>query len=63
MSDSEYAAPPCSAFPPVLDACCSIRAFWFDKRDGRALFVDKRSETITRKDSYPGRAGSAGDRQ
>lgn len=32
--------------PPVLDACCGSRAFWFDKRDGRALFVDIRRETI-----------------
>ena len=38
-------------YPPVLDACCSIRAFWFDKRDDRAMFVDKRCETITRKDT------------
>ena len=29
-------------YPPVLDACCGGRAFWFDKADGRALFVDKR---------------------
>ena len=33
-------------YPPVLDACCSIRAFWFDKLDERALFVDCRRETI-----------------
>ena len=35
-----------SALPPVLDACCGPRMFWFDKRDGRALFVDKRRETL-----------------
>lgn len=35
--------------PPVLDACCGSRAFWFDKQDGRALFVDIRRETIARK--------------
>lgn len=23
--------------PPVLDACCSIRAFWFNKNDPRAV--------------------------
>lgn len=28
----------------VLDACCGSRMFWFDKADGRALFVDKRRE-------------------
>lgn len=30
--------------PPVLDACCGPRMMWFDKADGRALFVDKRRE-------------------
>ena len=30
--------------PPVLDACCGARMFWFDKTDPRALFVDKRRE-------------------
>ena len=33
-------------YPPVLDACCGSRAFWFDKADGRALFVDRRRETV-----------------
>ena len=37
----------CSAStPPVLDACCGGRQFWFDKKDARALFIDKRRETI-----------------
>jgi SAM-dependent methyltransferase len=31
-----------SAFPPVVDVCCGSRAFWFDKQDGRTLFLDKR---------------------
>lgn len=31
--------------PPVLDACCGPRMFWFDRADDRALFVDKRRET------------------
>lgn len=35
------------ALPPVLDACCGSRMFWFDKRDPRALFVDKRRESHT----------------
>ena len=30
--------------PPVLDVCCSTKAFWFDKQDPRALFHDKRKE-------------------
>ena len=29
--------------PPVLDACCSVRSFWFDRSDERVIFVDKRS--------------------
>ncbi len=33
--------------PPVLDACCGSRMFWFDKNDPRGLFVDKRAETQT----------------
>ena len=28
--------------PLVLDACCGPRSFWFDKKDKRALFVDRR---------------------
>lgn len=32
--------------PPALDACCGSRMFWFDKADGRALFVDKRREVL-----------------
>lgn len=31
--------------PPVLDACCGPRMFWFDKADSRALFIDRRRET------------------
>ncbi len=30
-------------YPPVLDACCSKRAFWFDPKDSRALFMDCRN--------------------
>lgn len=36
---------PSAPFPPVLDACCGARMFWFNRADGRALFVDKRRET------------------
>jgi len=32
-------------YPPVLDVCCGIRMFWFDRNDSRALYVDKRRET------------------
>ena len=47
MSGSEYAPPLGSAFPPVLDACCGSRMFWFDRKDSRAVFVDKRQERHT----------------
>ena len=39
--------------PPVLDACCGGRAMWFDREDDRAVFVDRRRETIT--EILPGR--------
>ena len=42
--------------PPVLDACCGSRAFWFDKTDCRALFVDKRAGVFQRTDSDRPRA-------
>lgn len=38
------------ASPPVLDACCGSRMFWFNKQDPRAIFGDKRRETHTLKD-------------
>ncbi len=36
--------------PSVLDACCGSRMFWFDRKDPRALFIDKRRETHELKD-------------
>jgi len=30
----------------VLDPCCGSRMMWFDKQDPRAVFGDRRSETI-----------------
>jgi hypothetical protein len=30
--------------PPILDACCGSRMFWFDRSDARALYMDKREE-------------------
>lgn len=35
----------------ILDACCGSRMFWFDKQNPDVLFIDKRSETLTAKDS------------
>jgi len=43
--------------PPVLDACCGSRMFWFDKQDDRALFVDKRRETWPIDIGTPGTVG------
>lgn len=31
--------------PPVLDACCGSRMFWFDRHNPDVVFVDKRRET------------------
>ena len=31
----------------ILDPCCGSRMFWFDKKDKRAVFTDKRSEQHT----------------
>ncbi len=39
-----------AASKQVLDACCGSRMFWFDRKDKRAIFVDKRRETHTLKD-------------
>jgi len=39
------------SLPPVLDACCGSRKFWFDKDDERALFVDNRQEERVVKDA------------
>lgn len=35
-----------SKLPPILDACCGSRMFWFDKQSSGAVFVDKRRETL-----------------
>ena len=43
--------------PPVLDACCSTRMFWFDKQDDRALYVDKREGTRIIDVGTPGTIG------
>ena len=37
--------------PVVLDACCGPKGMWFDKNDDRALFMDKRRETLVM--NYP----------
>lgn len=42
---------------PVLDACCGSRMFWFDRKDPRALFIDKRRETHSIDIGTPGTIG------
>jgi len=51
---SPLGSPSCSALPPVLDACCGSKSFWFDKADQRAIFTDRRTlnEQV---DNRPGR--------
>jgi SAM-dependent methyltransferase len=46
-----------ASLPPVLDACCSCRSFWFDRKDSRTLFVDKRRETCVVDVGSPGTIG------
>ena len=43
--------------PEVLDACCGPRMMWFDRKDPRALYIDKRAELhlIDPTKSRPGR--------
>lgn len=43
----------------VLDACCGSRMFWFDRQDGRAVFMDKRQEEHT----LPDVSSTGGSRQ
>ncbi len=52
-----FHAASCSSLPPVLDACCSTRMFWFDKQDARALYVDKREGTRIIDVGTPGTIG------
>ena len=40
-------------YPPILDACCGGRMFWFDKHNPNALFQDIREVPPT--DFYQGR--------
>lgn len=43
--------------PPVLDACCGSRMFWFDTADPRALFIDNRAGTWPIDKGTPGTIG------
>ena len=42
------------AHPLAIDVCCGSRMMWFDKSDPRALFCDRRSETLTVTDNTKG---------
>jgi SAM-dependent methyltransferase len=46
-----------NALPPILDACCGERIFWYDRKDARALFIDKRRETHPIDIGTPGTRG------
>jgi len=37
---------PKTEYHPVLDVCCGPRMMWFDKKDNRAIFHDKRDMDI-----------------
>lgn len=43
--------------PPVLDACCAGRLFWFDRADPRALFMDNRQGTYLKDLGTPATKG------
>lgn len=42
--------PPAICSASVLDACCGSRMMWYDRKDSRAIFVDKRRESHTLSD-------------
>lgn len=41
----------------VLDACCGTRSMWYDRADGRALFLDNRRESLAVDVGTPGTIG------
>lgn len=57
MSDVVRPSDSCDILPPVLDACCGPRLFWFDRKDARALFIDRRRETHAIDVGTPGTIG------
>jgi SAM-dependent methyltransferase len=44
-------------FASVLDATCGTRSIWFDREDPRALFIDRRRETVAVDVGTPGTIG------
>ena len=57
MKDAGFVTANKEAFPPVLDACCGSRMFWFDQHDERALYVDNRQGTRIIDVGTPGTVG------
>ena len=57
MERSDIRSTDLLGFPPVLDACCGCRMMWHDKKDARAIFVDKRRETRVVDVGTPGTKG------
>lgn len=57
-ADSRYSAlAPCACSAKrVLDVCCGPRMMWFDPDDPRAVFMDRREETV-KYDRGPGSRG------
>lgn len=53
------AVPQQLVFPPVLDACCGSRMMWFDRKDPRALFIDKRQASYVCDRGTPATKGRA----
>ena len=45
------------SLPPVLDACCGSRMFWFYRDDKRALFIDNRTGVGIQDVGTPGTQG------
>ena len=43
--DAMAAFSPATGSASVVDVCCGSRMFWFDRKDSRAIFADKRCET------------------
>src|SRR5574343_1826380 len=51
-----FHAPPCSAL--ALDVCCGPRSMWFDKKDSRAVFVDRREEEHVKPRKHTEKSGN-----
>lgn len=57
MSYSQEIGSSLPLFPAALDATCGTRSMWFDRADPRALFIDKRRESVPVDVGTPGTIG------